>query len=116
MAKITYVGEESEITEAGIHFVRGKAVDVPDDHPRLAKLRSNPTFSAEKPAPKASAEEATEPGPLDQSVEKLTAYLDGVDDVEEIDRLIEAERGGKSRVGALDALEARRSALETPEE
>ena len=52
-----------------------------------------------------------EPGPLDQSVEKLTAYLEGVDDAAEIDRLIEAEKGGKSRAGALAALEARKEAL-----
>lgn len=59
---------------------------------------------------KASGEEA-EPGPLDQSIADLEKHLEGVDDPAEIDRLIEAERGGKSRSGALAALEARKAAL-----
>lgn len=109
MAKLTYIGEEPEITEAGITFTRGKAKDVPDDHPRLHKLLNNPTFSADKSAPAKS--EAEEPGPLDQSVEKLTEYLAGVSDVAEIDRLTKAEEGGKSRVGALAALQARRDEI-----
>lgn len=54
---------------------------------------------------------AGEPGPLDQSVDKLTAYLDGVTDADEVQKLIDAETAGKSRRGAVDALEARRDAL-----
>lgn len=54
---------------------------------------------------------ATEPGPLDQSVEKLTAYLETVDDADAVEKLIEAETAGKSRSGAIAALEARRDAL-----
>lgn len=52
-----------------------------------------------------------EPGPLDQSIEKLTEYLEGVTDADEVEKLIEAEKGGKSRAGAITALEARRDAL-----
>lgn len=52
-----------------------------------------------------------EPGPLDQSVEKLAAYLDGVNDADEVQKLIEAETAGKSRQGALAALEARKDAI-----
>jgi hypothetical protein len=52
-----------------------------------------------------------EPGPLDHSVEALTEYLAGVKDPDEIQKLIDAETGGKSRKGALAALEARRDEL-----
>ena len=52
-----------------------------------------------------------EPGPLDQSVEKLTAYLETVSDADEVESLIEAETAGKSRAGALAALNARRDAI-----
>ncbi len=55
--------------------------------------------------------DAAEPGPLDASIDDLTKHLDGVSDVAEIDRLIASEKGGKSRKGALDALDARREAL-----
>lgn len=112
MAKITYIGDEPTITEAGFTFERGKAVTVPDDHPRLAKLQGNPTFSSEKvkAADLPPAEEA-EPGPLDQSVADLEAHLESVDDADEIDRLIADETAGKSRSGALRVLEARKAAL-----
>lgn len=52
-----------------------------------------------------------EPGPLDQSVDKLTAYLETVTDPDQIEQLIAAEKAGKSRSGAISALEARRDAL-----
>lgn len=54
---------------------------------------------------------STEPGPLDQSVEKLTAYLETVTDADDVEKLIEAETAGKSRSGALAALNARRDAI-----
>jgi hypothetical protein len=60
--------------------------------------------------------ESKEPGPLDQSVADLTTHLETVTDAAEIDKLIAAEKGGKSRVTALDALEARKAALTTPAE
>lgn len=60
-------------------------------------------------APKGPA--SAEPGPLDQSIPDLTAYLADVDDVEYIDALIDAETDGKTRVGALEALNARRDEL-----
>lgn len=52
-----------------------------------------------------------EPGPLDQSVEKLTAYLETVADADEVQKLIDAETAGKSRSGAITALEARKDAI-----
>lgn len=55
--------------------------------------------------------EASEPGPLDGSVEELTAHLAGVEDADEVQALIDAETAGKSRKGALAALEARRDEL-----
>lgn len=54
---------------------------------------------------------AGEPGPLDGSIEDLEAHVAGIEDPDEIDRLIEAETGGKSRVGALKALNARKDEL-----
>lgn len=55
---------------------------------------------------------ATPPGPLDQSVPDLEAYLAGVNDVAEVAGLIEAEEAGKTRKGALEALAARKAELE----
>lgn len=52
------------------------------------------------------------PGPLDGSLPELTAYLESVSDVGAIDALIEAEKAGKTRVGALAALDARKTALQ----
>lgn len=54
---------------------------------------------------------ASEPGPLDQSVEKLTKYLEGVENADDVQALIDAEMAGKSRAGAITALESRRDAL-----
>lgn len=59
----------------------------------------------------AGDEEPTEPGPLDQSVEALIEHLAGIDDADEVQKLIDAETAGKSRKGALTALEARRDEL-----
>lgn len=55
--------------------------------------------------------DAPEPGPLDMSIDDLTAHLEGVTDADEVQKLIDAETAGKSRKGALAALEARRDAL-----
>lgn len=55
--------------------------------------------------------EPGEPGPLDQSIEKLTEHLETVTDADEVQKLIDAETAGKSRSGALSALEARRDAI-----
>jgi len=54
---------------------------------------------------------AAEPGPLDMSVDDLTAHLAAVEDPDEVQKLIDAETAGKSRKGALAALEARRDEL-----
>lgn len=55
--------------------------------------------------------DAGEPGPLDGSVDDLSTYLAGVTDPDEVQKLIDAETAGKSRKGALAALEARRDEL-----
>lgn len=52
-----------------------------------------------------------EPGPLDGNVDELVKHLDGVDNPDEVQKLIDAETAGKSRKGALAALEARRDEL-----
>lgn len=46
-------------------------------------------------------------GPLDHSVKALTAYLATVTDPAEIKKLIADEKAGKTRAGALAALNAR---------
>lgn len=56
-------------------------------------------------------EAAAEPGPLDMSIDDLTAHLSEIEDADEVEALIEAETAGKSRKGALAALEARRDEL-----
>lgn len=53
----------------------------------------------------------SEPGPLDQSIDKLTEYLAGVNDADEVQKLLDDETAGKSRAGAISALEARRDEL-----
>jgi hypothetical protein len=52
-----------------------------------------------------------EPGPLDGSVEDLTAHLEKMTDADEVQKLIDAETAGKSRKGALTALKARQDAI-----
>lgn len=54
---------------------------------------------------------ASEPGPLDGSVDDLTKHLEGVTDPDEVEKLIASETAGKSRESALAALEARRDEL-----
>jgi hypothetical protein len=54
---------------------------------------------------------AAEPGPLDRSIPDLTAHLATMDDADEVQKLLDAETAGKSRAGAIAALEARRDEL-----
>lgn len=51
--------------------------------------------------------DAPEPGPLDGSIDELVAHLATLDDVDEAQKLVDAEKAGKSRKGALAALDAR---------
>jgi hypothetical protein len=63
-----------------------------------------------------SEEAATkEPNALDGSIPDLVEYIKTENDPAEIDRLIAGEKAGKSRIGALDALEARKSELAAAE-
>lgn len=55
--------------------------------------------------------DAAEPGPLDLSVGDLAVHLATVENVDDVQKLIDAETAGKSRKGALAALEARRDEL-----
>lgn len=55
--------------------------------------------------------DAAEPGPLDKSIPDLTAYLETIDNADEVEKLLDAETAGKSRAGAIAALEARRDEL-----
>lgn len=83
-----------------------------DQASRVTELEAeNARLTARVTELEAKLDAGDEPGPLDQSVEKLTAYLETVTDADEVDRLAIAERAGKSRTGAITALEARRDAL-----
>jgi hypothetical protein len=61
--------------------------------------------------PDAAPVDEEEPGPLDQSIDALTAHLATIEDVAELDRLRAAEVGGKSRKSAIKAIDARKAEL-----
>lgn len=82
-----------------------------DKDARIAELEAQLANASKAPAPTPAAGQS-EPGPLDKSIPDLTTYLETIGDVGAIDALIAAEKGGKSRSGALDALEARKAALQ----
>jgi hypothetical protein len=52
-----------------------------------------------------------ESGPLDGSIDDLTTHIESVTDVDAIQKLIDDETAGKSRAGAIKALEKRRDEL-----
>lgn len=56
-----------------------------------------------------------ESDPAKMSIANLTAHLEGVNDVGEVDRLLDAEnaKGDNKRAGAVAALEARKAALQS---
>lgn len=56
-------------------------------------------------------EDDVQPGPLDGSVDDLAEHLATLNDVDEVQKLIDAESAGKARKGAISALEARRDEL-----
>ncbi len=58
-----------------------------------------------------ASEKPAEPGPLDQSVADLTKHLDGMSNVDDVQALRDQEVAGKSRKGALDAIDARLETL-----
>lgn len=66
MGKLTWMGDEDPSRQSvemfGLHFVKGEAVDVPKDHPKLKVLENNPAFSADA---KAEVVESIEPEPVD---------------------------------------------------
>lgn len=74
------------------------------DHAELEAARKTGWFEID-------GDSVAEPGPLDGSVEELTAHLATIDNADEVQKLIEAETAGKSRKGALSALEARRDEI-----
>lgn len=86
----------------------GKDAAIADKDARIAELEAQLAAASKAPAPAPQQD----PGPLDKSIPDLTAYLETVSDVGTIDALIAAEKGGKSRSGAIDALEARKVALQ----
>lgn len=102
------------ITSPGIYGADGEVpvgteFDINGEPPAGWKGRYDVVSSAPKDGSVALTN--GEPGPLDGSVEDLEKHLEGVTDPDEVQKLIDAETGGKSRKGALAALEARRDAL-----
>lgn len=77
----------------------GQSVDLDVSDVELRDAREGGQFEVD-------GESGAEPGPLDGSVEALAEFLAGVEDEAEVDRLIEAEKGGKSRKSALAARKA----------
>lgn len=75
------------------------------------ELESMRTFGQFEIVEAGASKAPTEPGPLDGSVEDLNTHLATMDDADEVQKLIDAETAGKSRKGALAALEARRDEL-----
>lgn len=96
----------------GVNDVSGEVVMIDPGKSETVEVRAGELKSAEDTGYFEFGGGAEEPGPLDQSVEALSEHIAGIDDPAEIDKLIEAETGGKSRKGALAALEARKAELE----
>lgn len=92
--KDKYTGEFYEIGETFLC----------DDPERVASLRRRKFIGAaiddERPA-------ANDPSVLDGSIPALMEALSGITDVKELERLLAMEHAGKTRKGAIAALEAR---------
>lgn len=110
------VGSEPSTTATGTATRLDPAIDDSkkdeDGSDALLNPAPAPGENAGDSGAKTDAEtDAEEPGPLDQSIPDLTAHLETVDDPATIDALIAAETAGNSRIGALEALNARKAAL-----
>lgn len=110
----------ARITGTGGHTLPGTgtgAVSVAPMAPEKAATLPEP-----EPLPERSLEanaadaEAGEPTLLDESIPTLRQELAKIDDVAEVRRLREQEVGGKSRTGALEALDDRIFQLEEKQE
>lgn len=111
MTKIKNITEGPKVINASPAYVM-QAGEEHDDFvisdEELASARKTGWFEIDGVT---EADTSSEPGPLDGSVEDLTAHLTTVSDADEVQKLIDAETAGKSRKGALAALEARRDEL-----
>lgn len=67
MAKVTWLGDadpsKQVITVGDLTFVKGEAVNVPDKHPSLAKLKGNPSFTTDAKAEAVKSDEPEAPDP-----------------------------------------------------
>lgn len=54
-----------------------------------------------------SVDVAPDPGPLDLSVAGLSAHLETIEGLAELEALLVSEKAGKTRKGAVDAIQAR---------
>lgn len=101
--------ESNEAADARVERLRAELAAAEEAVAKVADA-SPADLEPEKPR-RSDTPPAQEPGPLDGSIEALTAHLETINDVSAIDALIAGEKGGKSRVGALAALDARKAAL-----
>jgi hypothetical protein len=95
-ARVKQLREELAEAEAVAESVRKARAELAEEAPRR------------RGAPAASGE----PGILDRSITDLETYIETINDREELTRLRDAEVGGKSRTGALAAIDNRLASLD----
>jgi hypothetical protein len=86
-----------------------------DKDARIAALEADLAAARQPAAPAtpvdSGAGPAKEPGPLDMSIPDLTKHIAGINDADELSKLLEGEKAGKTRQGAIDAIAARIDAV-----
>lgn len=106
-AKITNNSRANQgvYTDEGLVFIEpGKSRKLTIAADYVDRVKALPFLAVE-------GDEPDEPGPLDMNLDDLTAHIATVDDPDAAQALLDAEIAGKSRKGALAALEARRDEL-----
>lgn len=95
MAKLTWLGDgdpsAQDVEVYGLRFIKGEATDVPDDHARIGKLRSNPLFSEEVDAEPTDLNDAAEKNALKERLKELGVEVKGNPSIETLrDKLASA--------------------------
>lgn len=102
--------ESNEAADARVTRLRAELAAAEEAAAAVADVADAPLPPTRRGS--ATASPVAEPGPLDGSIPDLVTHLDSVNDVAELQRLREAETGGKSRAGALSAIDARIAELD----
>lgn len=106
--------ESNESAEARVARLEKELADARSAAAAVAADTANgdgPVAPTRRSGSAAAASGAGEPGPLDGSIPDLEKHLATINDPAEVDRLRAAEVGGKSRSGALAAIDARKAEL-----